>query len=407
MNVGASAGIIPGVLRWGFPAIAVVRATIGIAHAGPVEASGFVEASCFVGIVSFGETGLGDSWAAEQAPRTAPVIGGRVAWLPRVAAQVQLGLEGEVALASAFTGDTDVAGRGDRLAYFAPVFGWRGHALLRLDLGAVRPHLVVGGGGGTVASSSPYMAKETDPVAYWGPGVTLAVADRWHLRIDLRHGIMPARETRTTSTIELQLGISTSFGTRRPLPPPPVVPVLPVVPVVPVAPVTLPDPDRDGVVGAGDQCPDEPEDLDRFADDDGCPDPDNDGDGIADATDACPLEPETRNGIADRDGCADAIPPALVQALAKLPNHELRRGRARLTPALVASLEVVLAELHAQPELRIVVLGRPDRATPEALARRRAEAVKWYLVDRGIAVDRIATGVAAGAGAVAIELIAP
>ena len=35
----------------------------------------------------------------------------------------------------------------------------------------------------------------------------------------------------------------------------------------------LPDADRDGRVDTDDRCPNEPEDMDGFKDDDGCPDP--------------------------------------------------------------------------------------------------------------------------------------
>ena len=38
-----------------------------------------------------------------------------------------------------------------------------------------------------------------------------------------------------------------------------------------------------------------------FQDEDGCPDPDNDGDGIPDKLDKCPNEPETINGFQDED----------------------------------------------------------------------------------------------------------
>ncbi|HET7505419.1 MAG TPA: OmpA family protein [Kofleriaceae bacterium] len=92
------------------------------------------------------------------------------------------------------------------------------------------------------------------------------------------------------------------------------------------------DRDRDGIPDALDRCPDEPEDRDGFADDDGCPDPDNDGDGVpdrddrcvdasglpelrgcpdgdadgvADLDDRCPTEPEDRDGFQDDDGCPD------------------------------------------------------------------------------------------------------
>jgi hypothetical protein len=66
------------------------------------------------------------------------------------------------------------------------------------------------------------------------------------------------------------------------------------------------DPDADGVVGAQDRCPNEPEDRDGFQDEDGCPDPDNDGDGISDVNDLCPVEAEDADGVQDEDGCPDA-----------------------------------------------------------------------------------------------------
>jgi hypothetical protein len=48
------------------------------------------------------------------------------------------------------------------------------------------------------------------------------------------------------------------------------------------------DRDGDGVPDDVDKCPDHPEDLDGFEDDDGCPDPDNDQDGVRDVDDQCP-----------------------------------------------------------------------------------------------------------------------
>jgi len=65
------------------------------------------------------------------------------------------------------------------------------------------------------------------------------------------------------------------------------------------------DRDHDGVPDISDRCPDEPEDLDGYQDDDGCPEPDNDGDGIPDVVDKCPNEPEDMDGFQDDDGCPD------------------------------------------------------------------------------------------------------
>jgi len=61
--------------------------------------------------------------------------------------------------------------------------------------------------------------------------------------------------------------------------------------------IKQPDTDKDGIIDIKDKCPDDPEDIDGFKDEDGCPDPDNDGDGIPDAADKCP------NEKADCDGC--------------------------------------------------------------------------------------------------------
>lgn len=65
------------------------------------------------------------------------------------------------------------------------------------------------------------------------------------------------------------------------------------------------DRDGDGIMDDDDQCPDEPEDVDTFEDENGCPDPDNDGDSILDVDDECPLEPEDMDRFEDENGCPD------------------------------------------------------------------------------------------------------
>jgi OmpA-OmpF porin, OOP family len=65
------------------------------------------------------------------------------------------------------------------------------------------------------------------------------------------------------------------------------------------------DQDNDGVEGAADQCPTEPEDRDGYEDGDGCPDLDNDLDSIPDKQDKCPSQPEDQDGFEDGDGCPE------------------------------------------------------------------------------------------------------
>ena len=70
----------------------------------------------------------------------------------------------------------------------------------------------------------------------------------------------------------------------------------------------LGDRDGDGIKDDIDKCPDEPEDRDRFEDEDGCPEPDNDRDGIIDELDKCPVVPEDRDDFQDEDGCPEGNP---------------------------------------------------------------------------------------------------
>ncbi len=74
-----------------------------------------------------------------------------------------------------------------------------------------------------------------------------------------------------------------------------------------LAPKPLPpDTDGDGILDKDDKCPKQPEDMDGFEDEDGCPDADNDGDGILDKADKCPNKAEDKDGFEDEDGCPDA-----------------------------------------------------------------------------------------------------
>jgi len=65
------------------------------------------------------------------------------------------------------------------------------------------------------------------------------------------------------------------------------------------------DRDGDGIPDRRDQCPQLAEDLDRFQDEDGCPELDNDYDGVPDTRDAAPLQAEDIDGFADEDGLPD------------------------------------------------------------------------------------------------------
>ncbi len=196
--------------------------------------------------------------------------------------------------------------------------------------------------------------------------------------------------------------------------------------VVPEIPHTEePDADHDGVPDEADQCPNEPEDLDGYQDDDGCPDTDNDHDGVPDQLDRCPTQPEDTDGYQDADGCPDPDNDAdgVVDSLDRCPlepGTALNQGCPRLrykgvevTPAALRLtepvlfdsdtavirsvsqplLDTVVAALKEHPEITLEVQGHTDSLGDDAhnmrLSQSRAEAVMAYLVSHGIAASRL------------------
>ena len=155
------------------------------------------------------------------------------------------------------------------------------------------------------------------------------------------------------------------------------------------------DNDDDGIVDASDGCPVDAEDVDTFQDDDGCPDLDNDGDRIADAVDQCPDVAEIVNGFQDDDGCPDDPPKLDVASVdGKLDEpiyFDLNKATIKRRSRKV--LQAVVDALQATPNARVRVEGHTDdtggQAWNQELSEARAAAVRGYLIDKGIAADRL------------------
>jgi outer membrane protein OmpA-like peptidoglycan-associated protein len=155
------------------------------------------------------------------------------------------------------------------------------------------------------------------------------------------------------------------------------------------------DNDRDNIADGKDGCPGEPEDADGFADEDGCPDPDNDRDGVFDAQDQCPVKAEVINGNADDDGCPDKGEPLVFVTKDRLELFEPIRFKgdsAELTRASIKVLGQVGATLRANPDISKLHIrvhldkrGKDD----DPLSVRRAETVRTWLVEWGIAPERL------------------
>jgi outer membrane protein OmpA-like peptidoglycan-associated protein len=185
-----------------------------------------------------------------------------------------------------------------------------------------------------------------------------------------------------------------------------------------------PDTDADGIGDAKDRCPLEPEDKDGYLDDDGCPDPDNDADGVADAKDKCPLEPEDPDGFQDEDGCpdpdndgdgvADLVdqcpntpgsptgPKPGCPGLVVVTGREIRitqQIQFEFNKAIIKGdisfriLDEVAQVLRDNPKITVEVQGHTDNvgnaAYNQKLSQSRAEAVRAYLISKGIEARRL------------------
>ncbi|MCB9662424.1 MAG: OmpA family protein [Sandaracinaceae bacterium] len=152
------------------------------------------------------------------------------------------------------------------------------------------------------------------------------------------------------------------------------------------------DPDADGVLNANDACPCDAEDVDGFADDDGCPDYDNDDDGVHDACDLCPFLPETYSAEYEPDGCPDQGPVEIPPA--PLVIREVVSFRARnaaLSGAEAPIMSAVVAALEAHPDARVGLHGHADRgeSQAQALSERRAQVVRDELIRQGVSPERL------------------
>ena len=160
-----------------------------------------------------------------------------------------------------------------------------------------------------------------------------------------------------------------------------------------------------------DNCPEDAEDVDGFQDDDGCPDPDNDRDGVCDpwveasglldkyahtckGADACPDNAESLNGYKDEDGCPDEVPVPPKKVFV-LEGVNFESGKASITQDSDVSLRKVVDIMEAFPETTFEIVGHTDNVGSaeknKKLSAERAEAVKKFLVDNGIAENRMVT----------------
>ena len=307
------------------------------------------------------------------------------------------------------------------------------------------PFVLAGAGMLNVASASGSgysdIKKDTDFEFHGGAGAKYYLTDVVHLRLDARALGVPNQKSKSYSVDwEFMLGLGFTFGGTVSTPPPPPPPIVKdtdndgipddqdkcpkeagpkenggcpdkdsdgdgVVDRKDKCPdkagpperdgCPVEDTDNDGIPDDKDKCPDQAEDKDQFEDEDGCPDPDNDKDGIPDEKDKCPNEAETKNGYQDEDGCPDEVPAPVKKFTGVVKGINFRRNSADIKASSFPLLKEAVGVFKEYPTLRVEISGHTSdegkRDFNMKLSRKRAEAVKAFLVSAGIDESRIGT----------------
>ena len=336
------------------------------------------------------------------------IVALRIAYVPIP----RLAIEGELGIIPTSSHDTT-----SRLGVMVA----RGHLLLNVLTGRVRPFLLAGGGGMfAMPATGSKLTQDVEGALHLGAGLQADIAKGWGLRLDGRAVFPQGLSQALTTEGEILLGFYGRFDVKGPAvePVPVVTPAASAPAPVVVVPPPIVDSDGDGIVDSLDKCPtasglpvnggcpDVDGDGDGVVDrldtcpaevgakeNNGCADKDRDGDGIVDRLDKCPDQPETKNQYQDEDGCADEVPKALAQFTGAIAGISFEPYRAVITPASRPVLDKAVAILKEHASVRIQIAGHTDNAGQQdknrSLSTERAEAVRQYLIEKGVDGSRL------------------
>ena len=146
-----------------------------------------------------------------------------------------------------------------------------------------------------------------------------------------------------------------------------------------------PDADGDGVADKDDKCPTVAGPKENA----GCPWPDTDGDGVLDKDDKCP---DVRGTVANQ-GC----PEVSEEVIKTLNNYGkvilFNSGKSTFQKGTYTVLQSITSILKEYPYSKFMIEGHCDsdgsNEMNQTLSENRAAAVKNYLVENGIAADRL------------------
>lgn len=148
-----------------------------------------------------------------------------------------------------------------------------------------------------------------------------------------------------------------------------------------------PDADGDGIIDSEDRCPAAKGEMALK----GCPDRDKDG--IADIDDRCP----DVAGIPENKGCPEIKAETKKVFEQALRGIQFESGKDVIKPVSFPILDQVVKVMVENPEYNLEINGHTDDVGKDEanliLSQKRAEAVKKYLVNKGIGEGRLkATG---------------
>jgi outer membrane protein OmpA-like peptidoglycan-associated protein len=313
----------------------------------------------------------------------------------------------------------------------ATIWAFRGHIVGQIGLWSVTPFVLAGPSAIGVASNRTAVGNDVDAGFHFGGGAKFYVHRYLAVRLDLRDTLSARRGVAdgVIHNFEALLGVTVTLGRKKAAPGPkdtdgdgifdPDDKCVDVPGVPEYQGCPIPDTDGDGVLDPDDKCVDVPglkeyqgcpapdTDGDGILDPDdecvdvpgvpeykGCPIPDTDGDGILDPDDACPKEPETMNGFEDEDGCPDDAPDTGAFT-GVIEGIFFDVDQATIKKTAAPKLDAAIETLKKHPSMRIEISGHTDSKGNDAynvdLSQRRAEAVKQYMVERGIDASRIQT----------------
>ncbi|MEK6152985.1 OmpA family protein [Flavobacteriaceae bacterium 3-367] len=146
-----------------------------------------------------------------------------------------------------------------------------------------------------------------------------------------------------------------------------------------------PDADGDGVADKDDECPNEA----GPAENKGCPWPDKDGDSVLDKDDQCP----DVAGTVANNGC-----PEVTEEVQKQLNDYARTilfdtGRSSIKAESTSVMVDIIQILNEYPNSKFTVEGHTDsvgsQKLNQTLSESRANAVRDFLIDKGIGASRL------------------